>query len=84
MYVYVDVTADIVPMINGNLFETNILRSYLHDNSISISDMVKELITKFENKEYHPPTSKMLFITVSVAHVRIRTDIMHQVIYYSL
>ena len=84
MYVYVDVTADIVPTINDNLFETNILRSYLRDNSISVSDMVKELITKFENKEYHPPTSKMLFITVSVAHVHTRTDIMHQVIYYSL
>ena len=91
MYVHVDVTADIVPMINDNLFETNILRSYLHDNSISVSDMVKELITKFENKEYHPPTSKMLFITVNVAHIRIRADILHQVtgvgvhiLYYSL
>ena len=47
-------------MINGNLFETNILRSYLHDNSISVSDLVKELITKFEKEEYHPPTSKIL------------------------
>lgn len=55
-----DVTADIVPTINDNLFETNILRSYLRDNSISVSDMVKELITKFENKEYHPPTTSGL------------------------
>lgn len=53
-----EVAADSVPRINDNLFETNILRSYLHDNSISVNDMVKEIITKFENGEYHPPTSK--------------------------
>ena len=56
---------DSVPRINNNLFETNILRSYLHDNSISIEDMIKELITKYENGEYHPPTSKLLTIMTS-------------------
>ena len=55
----VEVTVDSVPGINGNVFETNILRSYLHDNSISVSDLGKELLTKFENGEYNPPTSKV-------------------------
>ncbi|XP_065892159.1 E3 ubiquitin-protein ligase CHFR-like [Dysidea avara] len=55
-----DVSIDAVPRINENLFETNILRSYLQDNSISVSDMVKELITNFENGEYHPPTTSGL------------------------
>ena len=61
-FVTVEVAVDTIPRINDNIFETNILRSYLHDNSISIGDMIKELITKFENGEYHPPTSKFLAI----------------------
>jgi len=58
------VSIDAVPRINDNLFETNVLRSYLQDNTISVSDIVKELVTKFDNGEYHPPTSKMFSMLV--------------------
>ena len=69
IYIITEVTVDSVPRINENMFETNILRSYLHDNSISVDDMIKELITKFEAGEYHPPTSKCLSFSNLVIHI---------------
>ena len=60
---------DSVPRINDNLFETNILRSYLHNNNTSVEDMIKELITKYESGEYHPPTSKLLAVMTSSMYI---------------
>jgi len=60
---------DSVPRINDNIFETNILRSYLHNNSTSVEDMIKELITKYEGGEYHPPTSKLLVVMISSMYI---------------